>query len=491
MPVPTNASQSSGEKAVSPTRKFVWSGAKPLPTLLTLFLGLSLWFSPIPTGLDTKTWHLFTIFVSTIFAIIARPLPMSAVALVSMTLCILSNTLTLTQAMSSFSHPVVWLVIAAFFIAIGFIKTGLGPRIGYFFITLLGKNSIGLAYGLSFTDLLLSMVVPSNTARGAGILFPIVQSLSLEYGSHPKDESAYKIGRYLIATVFHANTISSATFMTALAGNSIAVLLAGQAGIKISWGSWALAAIVPGLLSLIALPLLMYFVNRPQLLMTPQAPEMASAQLRTMGPLKFEEWIMSGTFVILLGLWSFGDVLGVHAATAAFLGVCILLLTGTLQWDDLVEDKNAWTALIWFAILLGMAGFLTEFGMMDWFGEHVKVLVGGVEWPLALALLCGLYFYVHYFFASVTAHITALYSAFLIVALSTGAPPELSALVLAFLSSLSGALTHYGTGPAPAFYGAGYFSAKDWWRTGFIICTFNFIIWAVSGFLWWSLLGLI
>jgi DASS family divalent anion:Na+ symporter len=107
-----------------------------------------------------------------------------------------------------------------------------------------------------------------------------------------------------------------------------------------------------------------------------------------------------------------------------------------------------------------------------------------------LALLLVIYNYTHYVFASATAHITAMYPAFLGVAIAVGAPPLLAALSFAFFSSLFAALTHYGTGSAVVIYGAGYVSQTRWWRIGFALSLAHLPLWLGIGFGWWKLLGL-
>jgi DASS family divalent anion:Na+ symporter len=100
------------------------------------------------------------------------------------------------------------------------------------------------------------------------------------------------------------------------------------------------------------------------------------------------------------------------------------------------------------------------------------------------------YFYAHYLFASNTAHVSAMYAAFLGTAIAAGAPPMFSALVLAFESSLFAAMTHYGSGPAPVLFGAGYVPLAKWWGLGAIVSVVNIAIWTTVGGAWMKLLGL-
>lgn len=83
-----------------------------------------------------------------------------------------------------------------------------------------------------------------------------------------------------------------------------------------------------------------------------------------------------------------------------------------------------------------------------------------------------------------------MYAAFLTVAIAAGAPPMLAALILGFFGNLFGSLTHYGSGPAPIFFGAGYVSQGKWWTVGLIVSIINIVIWFGVGGVWWKVLGL-
>ena len=104
--------------------------------------------------------------------------------------------------------------------------------------------------------------------------------------------------------------------------------------------------------------------------------------------------------------------------------------------------------------------------------------------------LLVIYLYAHYAFASLVAHVTAMFPAFLAAAIGLGAPPLVAVLGFGFFSSLNAATTHYGTGPAPIVFGAGYLTQAAWWRIGFVISVLHLAVWLPLGFLWWKFLGL-
>jgi len=391
--------------------------------------------------------------------------------------------------LSSFSSNIVWLIISAFLLARGFIKTGLGARIAYYFVSILGKNTIGLAYGLTAAEVIFAPLMPSNTARGAGIIYPIIYSLNEEYESKPELGTRRKIGSYLIKLLYQINVLTSAMFLTATAGNPLIVGIALGQGIDISWGTWAVACIVPGTVSLIVLPILLYIIYPPEMKYTPDAPKFAKQKLKDAGPLSTGEIIMLAVFVFLLTLWVFGSKWGIDATTAAITGLTILLFSGVLQWEDIITEKNAWNTFIWMAVLIMLSDQLSKLGVTSWFGRMMQHNISNMSWQMVFVLVSLFYFYAHYLFASMTAHISALYGTFLVVAINAGAPPMFIALFMGVGSSLSAGLTHYGTGTAPVYFGTNYVTTSEWWFLGAIVSVVNLVIWGVVGGLWWKVLG--
>jgi divalent anion:Na+ symporter, DASS family len=478
------ADNSSTPHQVSPWKHYV--------VLLAVFLlGVVIWWITPPSGVQPPAWHLLAIFVATIVGIITKPLPMGAIALFGIAGTALTGTLTIDQALSGFGNSTIWLIVVAFFISRGFIKTGLGSRIAYLFMAALGKKTLGLSYGLIATDLVLAPAIPSNTARAGGIVFPLVKASAKAYGSEPDDGTARKIGAFLMQAAFQGNVVTSAMFLTAMAANPLAAKLAAGMHIDVSWGEWALAAVVPGLASLVLIPLLLYKIYPPEIKETPGASQLAKQKLAEMGKMQRDEWIMLGVFVLLLLLWILGDQLAkIDSATTALVGLSVLLVTGVLTWKDILHEEGAWDTLVWFAALVMMASFLNELGLIPWFTKSAQGMVGGVNWSVAFLVLCLFYFYSHYLFASQTAHVSSMYAAFLSVSVAVGTPPLLAALVLGFLSNLFSSLTHYGSGPAPVIFGSGYVELGTWWKLGALTGAINILIWLVVGGLWWKLLGL-
>ncbi|STD70874.1 di-and tricarboxylate transporters [Corynebacterium pilosum] len=212
---------------------------------------IALWFSPHPAELSAEAWRMFGLFVATIVAIILKPMhgcgddhrhdhwgtygP---------------STLTAGEpgepyALMGFANGTIWLIVMAFLISRGFIKTGLGRRLAYWFVSKVGGKMLGVAYGLALADLVLAPAIPSATARGGGIMAPVMRSVALTYDSQP-GPTRRRAGAFLALNVGQVNAITCAMFLTAMAGNPLMASLAGEVGVELTWTNWALGAIVPG-----------------------------------------------------------------------------------------------------------------------------------------------------------------------------------------------------------------------------------------------------
>ncbi|WJD88646.1 DASS family sodium-coupled anion symporter [Serratia marcescens] len=481
---------------------------KPLPSLCALGATLIIWFLiPVPEGVAPNAWQLLALFIGTIIAIIGKAMPIGAVSVIAIALVAVTGVTNpgkpgaaLDDALSGFSNQLIWLIGFSIMISLSLNKTGLGARIGYYFISLFGKKTLGIAYALTLAETTLAPVTPSNTARGGGIIHPIMKSIADSFGSKPELNTSGKIGRYLSLVNYNINPVTSAMFITATAPNPLIVSLITKGthgSFELSWSMWAVAALVPGLCSLIVMPLVIYLLYPPEVKSTPDAPRFAREKLQALGPVTLPEKITLGVFALLLVLWAgipamiFGPALAVNPTTAALIGLALLLATGVLSWEDVLKHKGAWDTVVWFSALVMMASFLGKLGLIGWLSQTVGNGIDrmGMSWVGGTILLTLIYLYSHYFFASTTAHVTAMFAAFFAAGIALGAPPALLGLILAFSSSLMMSLTHYGTGTAPIIFGSGYVTLGEWWQAGWVMSVVNLLIWMLIGGAWWKLLG--
>lgn len=457
--------------------------------VLCVLLGVIIWMLPIPEGVKPEAWHLLAIFVATIAGFILQPLPIGALAILACTSLVLLGVMKPGQALEGFGAGMIWLIVSAFMFAASFIKTGLGKRIAYVLLERFGSSTLRVAYVMSLTDFIVAPFTPSNTARGGGIIYPIVRSICAAIDSEP-GSARQKTGAYLMFSSYCAVITSACIFLTGASNNAVVITLTKDMfGLELTWMSWFIACIVPGLVLTIGTPWLLYKIINPELKETPQMRSLAQKELSAMGPMRAAEKILCVIFITALLLWATSTLHGIDAAFVALLGVSAMLVTNVLDWDDVLAQKGAWDVLIWMGTLVNMAAYLSKFGLMTWFANAVGAQMQGSSWEFMLIVLTIIYTYAHYGLASNTAHIMALFGAFVSIMVAAGAPPLGMAILYGAMANSCSLLTHYGCGVTPIFFGANYMPQKQWWKIGFYLTTLHLLVWIVIGLPWMKLTG--
>ena len=446
---------------------------------------------PPPEGVDPQNWRRVGVFFATIGGLMLQPMPGSQVVLVGLVAMLVLGGLPMDRALSGYSVPTVWMVLIAMLMSRALRDCGLARRIALRFVRAIGGTALGLGYALHLTDLTLATGVPSITARSASIVFPIARGISGLYKSHPGASSGV-LGAFLMSCLYQGSVISSAMFYYSSAANLLLGDLAAQyAGITLTWTSWFVAGLAPGVVSSIAVPYLVYRVITPELKETPVAAEFAREQLTQLGPIRGREATVAIVFVAVIALWVVSAwVSWLSPTLVAFLGIAVLFLSQALSWESALAEKSAWDVFIWYGGLLMMGGVLNDTGVTILFAEWFGSWFPGTSWVVVFIATLVVYFYAHYFFASTTAHALAMYPPFLVLLVSLGAPAPVVVYSLVFINNLTAGLTHYGTTTSPVIFVEGYVSLRDWWRVGFYASVLNLAIWLPVGMLWWKVLGL-
>jgi L-tartrate/succinate antiporter len=479
-----------------------WKAAAPVAVAIVLAL------IPPPDGLPQHAWWYFAIFAGVIVGLMFEPLPGGAIGLIGVTLVIvLANHVYLAPdqlakvgsrwpaeairwGLSGFSNTTVWLIFGAFMFAMGYEKTGLGRRIALMLVKAMGRKTLTLGYAVTVADLILAPFTPSNTARSGGTIFPVIKNLPPLYDSKPNDPSARRIGGYIMWTALAATCVTSSMFLTALAPNLLALELAQKtAKVEFSWMQWFMAFAPVGIVLLVAVPLLAYFLYPPEVKSGEEVPKWAATELVKMGSISRRELTLAILVVVALSLWIFGGAY-VDATTAALVVISLMLLTGVVSWDDITANKQAWNTLAWFATLVALADGLNRVGFVKWLANAIAGHMTGVSPMVAMIVLVLAFYFLHYMFASITAHVTALLPVFLTVGSTVeGMPMQQLTGALLLTLGIMGILTPYATGPSPVYYGSGYIPSGKFWQLGAIFGVIYIAALLLIGLPWNALRG--
>ena len=460
-----------------------------LKTISPILIGFVLWILGSPAGLNEEAFLMSIIFISTILSILIRTLPMAMSVLIGLFVTIATDIMPLKKALLGFSDTTTWLVVIAFLIAGVIIDTGLGKRVALICIDRVGKTIIGLGYALCSAELLLGPFVPSNTARGGGIIAPLADSISRSLGSSP-EEKPESAGEYLHLVGAHANLITAAMFLTGMAANPLIARAALDIyGIEFDWVTWALGAIVPGVVGLLGLPIFLKYLSPPTIgSMKPMRKEIKT-QIEKLGAWSFHEKGAIFILAFMLLLWVTKSLHGLGTTVVALLGLISILLFKVSNWERLVKNHRAWDTLVWLGGLLTLATGLKDTGFIPWLSDIMNSRLVSLESFTLLIVLLLIYFYSMYAFSMLTAHIAALASTIFILASETNINPYLIVALIAYFSSLCGCLTNYSTGPIIIYFGNGYSKPSKWFKVGLLVSFYHLVIWFIVGSAWWKFIG--
>lgn len=443
--------------------------------LLNCLPPLAVWAAllalPAPEGLALPAWRYFAMFAAVIVGLIIEPVPGSIIGLLGVSVAALFQLVgppgdSVKWALSGFSNSTVWLIFVAYMFGLGYEKTGLGRRIALTLVRFLGRKTLGLGYAVALSDFCLGPFMPSNTARSGGTIYPIVRNIPEIFGSLP-GPTARKMGAYLMWTGLATCAVTSTLFLTANAPNLLGLELVGKTmRISISWREWLLGILPLGVLFFLAVPLVTYWLYPPEIKTCREAGSWAAGELAKMGRISRREMVMMALAGVALLLWIFAGA-WIDATMVAISVLVVMILTGVIGWDDLLGYRQAWNMLIWFGTLVALADGLKAVGFLKWFAAATSGLMQGLPVLAVVVLMVAIYYLVHYMFASLTAHATALLPVFLaaVVALPD-MPLKMVAMLLCYTSGISCLLTPYASGPSAIYYGSGYIERADFWRLG-------------------------
>ncbi|WP_128330879.1 anion permease [Apibacter sp. HY039] len=464
--------------------------------------------TPNPEELPPIAWKLFGVYLAAIVGLVMKPykepvILLAAIAVSAIFIGLYNKNLLegekslieMKKVLGGYASTTTWLVFSAFSLSVSFVITGLGKRIAYNLIGMIGSSTLKLGYVNVFLELLLSPAMPSNTARAGGVITPIFNGVAAALGSDP-EKSPDKAGKYLLLNVYMVTKTTSYIFLTAMAPNALALSLLHQINpeFNLSWVQWMVFASVPGLLCLFLTPLVVYKFCTPEMKKVDNKT-IAKNGLEELGPMSTKEMILCGVFVVALLGWIFGKMIGVDSAAIALAAMAILLITNVISWDDILKSKGGWSTLVWYGGIIGLSGVLTQVDFFKWLGEtlaekleFIAPFMQGGEGMVGIVIVLAISVVIRYIFASGAAYVAAMVSVFGLLGVALKLPYDILAIGILFSNAYGGCTTHYGGAAAPIVMACGYNDTKSWWKVGSVVGYGSLIIHCTIGILWWMFL---
>jgi len=396
----------------------------------------------------------------------------------------------IAMALTGFANPALALVAGALFIAAAMTFTGLDRRIALLTLRLIGTSARRVLIGCVAVTVILSLVVPSATARSAAVV-PIMMGVIAAFGVDKRSNIAAGI----MIVVAQATSIWNVGIQTAAAQNLLTVgFMEKMIGQRVSWSDWLIAGAPWSLIMSVVLVVLVLKLLPPEDRSGTLGGEAVQASYAELGPMTGPQKRLMAVSIMLLLFWSTeGKLHSFDTTSTTYFGLVLLMLprVGVMTWKD-VQSRIPWGTVIVFGvgISLGTALLTTRAG--QWLGTEVIALTGLDQLgPMAIfAILSAFLILIHLGFASATALTSALLP--ILIAVLQTLPPGINQLGM---TMLLGFVVSYGfilpiNAPQNMVcLGTETFNARQFAKIGILVTLIGYVLMLVMSATYWRWLG--
>ncbi len=396
----------------------------------------------------------------------------------------------ITMALQGFANPALALVAGALFLAAAMTLTGLDRRIALHTLALVGTSTRRIMAGALAITFVLSLLVPSATARSACVV-PIMLGVIAAFGIDRRSNLAAAI----MIVVAQGTSIWNVGIQTAAAQNLLASGFMDQLlGTRVGWLQWLVAGAPWSVAMSVVLLVVVRWLLPPETEQVAGGREAVRQELQQLGPMTGAQKRLLGVVLGLLLAWSTEGLLHpFDTTTTTYAGLVLLLLprVGVMVWKD-VQARIPWGTVIVFGVGIGMGSALLATQAGQWLAQQVVA-----HTPLAnygslgiVALLGGFLILVHLGFASATALTSALLP--ILISVLTALPGPVNALgltlVLTFVISF-GFILPINAPQNMVCLGTGTFDARQFAKVGIVITVIGYAMVLLFTATYWRWLG--
>ncbi|CAM3685311.1 Anion transporter [Bordetella sputigena] len=394
------------------------------------------------------------------------------------------------MALTGFANSALALVAGALFIAAAMTYTGLDRRIALVTLSKVGTSTRRVLVGCIAVTIVLSLVVPSATARSAAVV-PIMMGVIAAFGVDKRSNIAAGI----MIIVAQATSIWNVGIQTAAAQNLLTIgFMEKLLHARVAWSDWLVAG-APW--AIIMSAILIFLVLK---MLPPESDDIAGGKeaveksLRELGPMTGPQKRLMTVSVLLLLFWATeGKLHSFDTTSTTYFGLVLLLLPriGVMTWKD-VQSRIPWGTVIVFGvgISLGTALLTTRAG--QWLGAQVVAHTGLADvGPLGIfAILAAFLIVIHLGFASATALTSAMLP--ILISVLTTLPGDFNRLGM---TMLLGFVVSYGfilpiNAPQNMVcLGTETFTARQFAKVGIAVTVIGYVLMLGFGITYWRWLG--
>lgn len=463
----------SGINDKSPIGQEKWIGF-----LVGLILFAWMILSSPPDGLSEAGWRTAAIAILMAVWWVSEVISISATALLPLVLFPVFGVSDISTTAAPYAHPMIFLFMGGFMLAIAMQKWDLHRRIALTIIAIIGSKPRSIIAGFIVSSAVMSMWV-SNTAATMMLLpigLSVIKLTESTEVNLPNKEQYKNFALCLMLAIAYAASVGGLGTVIGTPTNALLIAFVNDAyEIEISFVDWmwiGLPVVITGL------PIIYYtlvnVVYPVRIKTLPGGREYLTKEKKSLGSISKPEILVAITFTAVALLWITRPLLeilipGLSDAGIAIFGALLLFLIPVnlkkgeflIQWKD--AEKLPWGVLILFGGGLTLAGAIQRTGLAEWVGNYFIILE---NWPIILIILIVVTVILMFTeLASNSATAAAFLPVIGSVAIIIGQDPLLFAVPVAIVASCAFMLP-VATPPNAIVYGSGVMSIPQMVKAG-------------------------
>ncbi len=488
-----------------PKESFFSSEKFPLGLVIAIAVLIGILLLPTPEGLPVAGHRVLAILVFAVVVWVSEAVSYEASSIMIMGLLVflvgtaphLTNpdaawgtSTSMNLALTGFGNSALALVTAALFLAACMTYTGLDKRIALKTMNLVGTSTRAIFLGTMLVIVVLSLVVPSATARSAAML-PIVLGMILAFGVDRRSN----LGAGLMIVVAQGISIWNVGIQTAAAQNLLTVgFMEKMLGERAAWSDWLVAgAPWSVLMSFILLFVVLRFLP-PETDQLQGGKATVHKQLAELGVMSAAQKRLLLVTLVLIGFWATEGKLHNFNTTATTTVALAVLLTpkiGVISWKD-IQSRVPWGTVIVFGVGISLGTALLQTKAGEWLGQQI-ILHTGIDTfgPFMIfAILAAFLIVIHLGFASATALSSSMIP--IMISLLQNIPGEINRLgmtmILGFVVSY-GFILPVNAPQNMVCLGTETFNAKQFAKVGIVVTIIGYALMLVFAATYWKWIG--
>lgn len=326
-------------------------------------LGVAVDAALMPHGLTPLMRHVVAIAAFTVSLWVLQVMSLGVASILMVAVLILAG-VPPPLALSGFSSPQFWTLLAVLYYGFAMQRTGLARRLSFLILSWFPPTYGGLLTSFLTIGFVLALGIPSMTVRTAivvPIAWAVVQTLGLERQSRGS--------ALVMLTSIEMAIVPGLAFLYGSLYGPVVESLFRSRGFELSWMGYAQVMTIPTLLCSVLLLLANRLVLAPEQ-QAALSSSYAKAELRALGPIKGRELVTAAVVVVSIALWATDRLHHQPAFVIGMLALPVFAIAGILRDGDLGPGVP-WGLLLFLGGVFSLGNVLQEYKITNWIAGYV------------------------------------------------------------------------------------------------------------------------